>query len=91
MEPVRTCLGCRSRADKSSLLRVVAVNGVVVPDPSATLPGRGAWVHPTSGCIEKSISRKAFGRALRQTMPLNTEQVLAHVGAQPVLHEEQAD
>ncbi|MET0990463.1 MAG: YlxR family protein, partial [Glaciihabitans sp.] len=55
MEPVRTCLGCRSRADKSSLLRVVAANGAVTPDPSATLPGRGAWVHPTTQCVEKAI------------------------------------
>jgi predicted RNA-binding protein YlxR (DUF448 family) len=81
MEPVRTCLGCRTRADKSSLMRVVASNGAVTPDPSATLPGRGAWVHPTSACVEKSIARKAFGRALRASTPLTTEQILATVGA----------
>jgi predicted RNA-binding protein YlxR (DUF448 family) len=81
MEPVRTCLGCRTRADKSSLMRVVASNGAVIPDPSATLPGRGAWVHPTPECIEKSIARKTFGRALRTSSPLNTEQILATVGA----------
>jgi len=65
MDPVRTCLGCRSRADKSSLLRVVAQDGVVIPDPSGILPGRGAWVHPTAECVTKSISRNVFGRALR--------------------------
>lgn len=81
MEPVRTCLGCRSRADKSSLLRVVAANGAVTPDPSATLPGRGAWVHPTTQCVEKAIARKTFGRALRVSSALATEQILATVGA----------
>ena len=81
MEPVRTCLGCRTRADKSTLMRVVALNGAVIPDPSATLPGRGAWVHLTPECIEKSIARKAFGRALRVSSPLTTEQILATVGA----------
>ncbi|MCU1558079.1 MAG: hypothetical protein JWN09_2074 [Microbacteriaceae bacterium] len=65
MESVRTCLGCRQRADRSSLLRIVVRNGEVVADHSATLPGRGAWVHPTLECIETSIKRKAFGRALR--------------------------
>ncbi|WP_346233521.1 YlxR family protein [Parafrigoribacterium mesophilum] len=65
MEHVRTCLGCRARADRSSLTRVVARNGEVVVDRSATLPGRGAWVHPTLGCVEKALTRKAFGRALR--------------------------
>ena len=81
MEPVRTCLGCRARVGKSSLLRVVARDGVVLPDPSAVLPGRGAWVHPTPACIEKSIARKAFGRALRVTAALDTGQILETVEA----------
>jgi predicted RNA-binding protein YlxR (DUF448 family) len=72
MDAVRTCLGCRSRADKSSLLRVVAQDGVVIPDPSEILPGRGAWVHPTAECVTKSISRNAFGRALQVSGALNT-------------------
>ncbi|MES2170777.1 MAG: YlxR family protein [Actinomycetota bacterium] len=65
MEPVRTCLGCRERDVASSLLRVVARDGEVVADPSATLSGRGAWVHPTLHCVDTAIARKAFGRALR--------------------------
>jgi len=78
MEPVRTCLGCRQRADTSSLLRVVASvsaesGGEVVPDPSGTLPGRGAWVHPTVQCVESAIKKRAFGRALRVTEGLSTE------------------
>ena len=67
MEPVRTCLGCRQRAPRSSLVRVVARDGRVVVDTAARLPGRGAWVHPVSGCVENAIQRKAFGRALRVT------------------------
>jgi len=76
MEPVRTCLGCRARADTSALLRIVALDGEVVPDPSATLPGRGAWVHPTAGCVESAAKRRAFGRALRVTEALGTERLL---------------
>ena len=75
MEPVRTCLGCRKCADKSFLLRVVARNGEVVVDQSATLSGRGAWVHPTLECIEVSIARKAFSRALRVDGPLRADNV----------------
>ncbi|MEP6482088.1 MAG: YlxR family protein, partial [Rhodoglobus sp.] len=47
-------MGCRTRAETSTLLRVVvtAQGGEVVPDQSATLPGRGAWVHPTVQCVE---------------------------------------
>jgi predicted RNA-binding protein YlxR (DUF448 family) len=75
MEPVRTCLGCRSRADTSALLRIVALEGEVVPDPSATLPGRGAWVHPTVQCVESAAKKRAFGRALRVTEALGIEQL----------------
>lgn len=73
MVPVRTCLGCRQRVAQSSLVKVVVRDGVVVADHSATLPGRGAWVHPTIKCIETSIKRKAFGRALRFEGTIDTD------------------
>jgi predicted RNA-binding protein YlxR (DUF448 family) len=44
---------------------VVARDGRAVVDTAARLPGRGAWVHPDSGCVENAIRRRAFGRALR--------------------------
>ena len=72
MEPVRTCIGCRSRAPRPSLLRVVAQQSALVVDPSATLPGRGAWLHPVDECIELAIKRRAFGRALRVEGALDT-------------------
>ena len=72
MEPVRTCIGCRSRAPRSSLLRVVAQESVIVVDESATLPGRGAWLHPSSECMKKALQRKAFGRALRVSGVVDT-------------------
>ena len=65
MKPVRTCLGCRLRADTFALLRIVALDGEVLPDPSATHPGRGAWIHPTIDCVESAAKRRAFARALR--------------------------
>ncbi|HEY5231841.1 MAG TPA: YlxR family protein [Galbitalea sp.] len=81
MPVLRTCIGCRTQAPASTLLRVVARGGEVVPDPSATLPGRGAWVHPTVQCVELAVKRKAFGRALRVTSGLETAQILAAVQA----------
>jgi Predicted nucleic-acid-binding protein implicated in transcription termination len=79
MEPVRTCIGCRSRAPRSSLLRVVARESQLVVDHSATLPGRGAWLHPTIDCYTKATQRRAFGRALRVTTALETGAVEAAV------------
>jgi predicted RNA-binding protein YlxR (DUF448 family) len=49
-------------------VRLVARDGRVVVDAAARLPGRGAWLHPASACLETAISRKAFGRALRTTV-----------------------
>jgi predicted RNA-binding protein YlxR (DUF448 family) len=64
---IRTCVGCRTRAVKSDLLRVVAVNGEIVADPAARSPGRGAYLHPSLECLERARRRRAFPRALRVT------------------------
>jgi len=63
--PVRTCVGCKVRAAKSDLLRVVGRGNDVLPDPQARLPGRGAYVHPSQTCFEQAQRRRAFSRALR--------------------------
>jgi len=72
MDSVRTCIGCRSRASRSSLLRIVARGSELVVDESATLPGRGAWLHPRIECYRKAVQRRAFGRALQVTDTLDT-------------------
>jgi predicted RNA-binding protein YlxR (DUF448 family) len=73
--PVRTCVGCRQRAAKSSLLRLVVAGDAIVPDPGARLPGRGAYLHPSQGCFELAQRRRALVRALRTPGPLGTGQV----------------
>ena len=65
--PQRTCVGCRVRAARSDLLRVVAVENVLVPDPPKRLPGRGASLHPDLACLALALRRRAFTRALRLT------------------------
>lgn len=63
--PERTCVGCRERAAKKDLLRIVAIEGECVPDHRGTLPGRGAYVHPVLVCLDLAVRRRAFPRALR--------------------------
>lgn len=83
---VRTCIGCRQRADKAALVRVVAEQGsaahVVTPDLLGTLPGRGAHLHPTHRCLELATRRKAFGRALRLEGPLDLSALTGLVAQQ---------
>ena len=77
--PVRTCVGCRERAAKSILLRLVATGDGVIPDPQARLPGRGAYLHPSLECLGLAQRRRAFPRALRVTGPLATEALAAYL------------
>ncbi|MFE7846471.1 YlxR family protein [Microbacterium sp. NPDC057407] len=79
MEPVRTCVGCRTRAPRSALLRVVSIDSVLVPDERAVMPGRGAWVHETSECVDAALRRRAFVRALRVSGPLDTQTIEQHI------------
>jgi len=64
--PVRTCVGCRERAAKADLLRlVVAAGGSVRLDRDGSGPGRGAYVHPRRSCAEAALSLGALARGLR--------------------------
>ncbi|REE99200.1 YlxR family protein [Thermomonospora umbrina] len=79
--PCRTCVGCRVRTAKSDLLRLVAVEGVIVPDPGGRLPGRGASIHPDLGCLELAERRRAFPRAFRLAGPLDVDLLRRHLEA----------
>ncbi|MGW1992308.1 YlxR family protein [Embleya sp. NPDC001921] len=77
--PCRTCVGCRQRAAKADLLRVVAVEGSCVPDPRGRMLGRGAHLHPDPECLAQAERRKAFVRALRVPGPLDSAPLRAYL------------
>jgi len=69
-------VGCRTRAAKNELLRVVArADGTLVVDSRGRLPGRGAHIHPDPACVDLAERRKAFPRALRLAGPLDLSPV----------------
>ncbi|GHI04473.1 DNA-binding protein [Streptomyces cellostaticus] len=72
-------MGCRQRAAKDDLLRTVADREQCVPDPRGTLPGRGAYVHPDSVCLDQAVRRRAFPRALRVPGPLDIKALRQYV------------
>ncbi|MFE1955164.1 MULTISPECIES: YlxR family protein [Streptomyces] len=78
--PERTCVGCRERAAKSDLLRIVVVEGACVPDDRGTLPGRGAYLHPAQVCFDQAVRRRAFQRAFKAPGPFDTEALSHRVG-----------
>lgn len=70
--PVRSCISCRKRANPAALIRVVLVDGKVIPDTKGGAAGRGAWLHKK--CAEVAISRGAFVFAFK-TNKAQTEAV----------------
>ena len=75
IRPVRTCIGCREREESSGLLRVALEGGRIVPDIRRRIPGRGAWIHARASCGLAATRRRAWARALRQTVTTDSSAV----------------
>jgi len=61
-------------------LRVVAQDGVAVPDQRHRLPGRGAHLHRDAACLAQAERRGALPRALRVAAPLDLTALHAALG-----------
>ncbi|MGB2558818.1 YlxR family protein [Cellulosimicrobium cellulans] len=91
--PVRTCVGCRQRDLRSALLRLVLDRSGagtdeprLVVDAGRSLPGRGAWLHASTRCLETAERRRAVPRALHVAGPLDLAAVRAVIEARPGEH-----
>ena len=70
--PVRTCVGCRERAPRSDLVRLVLDSAQrVAVDPGRSAPGRGAWLHASRECLDLALRRRAIPRALHAAGPVD--------------------
>lgn len=84
---IRTCIATRTRCSDTRMLRVVLrqdgasqdgsskKEAVIIPDPSRSLPGRGAWIIPTAENFERARQRRTFERALRVSGKADTRQI----------------
>jgi predicted RNA-binding protein YlxR (DUF448 family) len=73
---LRSCINCRKRENPMALLRVVCVDGRILPDPDRRAPGRGAWVHLE--CAVRAVERGAFRWAFRRN-DVDGEEVLDYI------------
>lgn len=80
---MRSCIGCRQRAPREALIRLVCdPQGAVVVDRHLKAPGRGAHLCYDAKCIHLAAQRRAFGRAFKRSVaPVDPERLLADVGA----------
>lgn len=63
--PVRMCVACRARAEKSELMRVVMREGILIADDRQIAVGRGAYLCRNEVCIKKAVTKKLIARALK--------------------------
>jgi predicted RNA-binding protein YlxR (DUF448 family) len=65
--PQRTCIGCRQKRPKVTLLRLVrGADGRVQVDDGGRAEGRGAYVCPDSGCLGKALHPGRLGHAFKR-------------------------
>ena len=65
--PQRTCIGCRKKRPKVTLLRLVrGADGRVLVDDGGRAEGRGAYVCLDSGCLGKAFSAGRLGHAFKR-------------------------
>jgi predicted RNA-binding protein YlxR (DUF448 family) len=66
----------------AELVRIVARDGRAIVDADAVLPGRGAWLHPSPECLALADRRRAWGRALRVSTPVDVSAVQDFIRSQ---------
>ena len=64
-QPERSCVGCRKRAPKADLLRIVRSAAGARVDLIGSASGRGAYVHRDPTCADAAVRRGALASALR--------------------------
>lgn len=66
----RRCIVTGASGSPDGLIRfVLSPDGVVAPDFSGKLPGRGAWVSGSRDAVETAAKKNLFARALKAAAP----------------------
>ena len=87
-EPERKCIVLGSSHLKEELIRfVLCPAGVVTPDLSEKLPGRGIWVSASSDALFEAIKKNLFSRAAKKqaTIPDNLFELVEHLLVKKVI------
>ncbi len=83
-EPLRMCAGCRERAPKKALIRIVRTpEGGLLLDAKEKAPGRGAYLCRKAECLQRAKKSRALERALN--IPISED---AYASLEAALNEE---
>ncbi len=76
--PMRMCVGCREMKPKRELVRIVcSKEGAIAVDETGKAPGRGAYVCPIRGCLERAVKSRALERAFSRKVEKEVFDALA--------------
>jgi predicted RNA-binding protein YlxR (DUF448 family)/ribosomal protein L30E len=85
--PRRRCIITRETGERARMLRfVVSPEGMIVPDITARLPGRGIWLSARGDVLETARRKGGFARAARRQVkvPADLPQIVQGVLARRV-------
>ena len=68
--PMRKCVGCQEMKAKKEMIRIVRTEeqGFLL-DATGRKNGRGAYICPSSECLEKAIKNRGLERSFKQAIP----------------------
>jgi len=68
--PMRRCVGCMEKYEKSELVRVLRTpDGDVKIDATGRANGRGAYLCRRRACLEKALKNRGLERSLDMKIP----------------------
>ena len=75
--PMRKCVGCQEMKSKKEMIRVIRTSeGEFLLDATGRKNGRGAYLCPNGGCLEKAVKNKGLERSFKQAIPKEVYEAL---------------
>lgn len=82
--PQRQCVACGTVRAKRDLVRIVRTpSGEVRVDPTGKLSGRGAYVCPEAGCVERALGQGRLAGALERPIADDVARKIREAAARP--------
>jgi predicted RNA-binding protein YlxR (DUF448 family) len=81
--PMRTCVVCRDKTNKRTLVRLVRTESGVQIDPSGKLNGRGAYLCDRASCWERAVNSDILSKALRTSLTAEDRERLQQAKPKP--------
>ncbi len=81
MKNIRTCIACRTKKEKSELLRIIAKDNIAVIDEMQKQNTRGMYICDNKNCINKLLKVKDITKCIKiQATSESIKELLKNLG-----------